>query len=254
MRQMMAALLDIASAMATAPGEGNHIGAILEGESGSLYIGAPIVWQGKGIKFSAHGVQTAVLSAWQQGETRLRALHGRDAALRVLSRKFLRETWNWSKLKIIHAADGPESYKTGAVTEIELGINGLKTDELKSRLMGEAQRGITLGKSDNNELINLAAEAASLAYAPYSKNYAGVAVRSKRGMVFQGRYAECGASIAGTLAIESALITMVLSGVGLGDITEVLLVETRGTVTQFSVTQKLLLAMGNIPFRFMMAT
>ncbi|HEU0117779.1 MAG TPA: cytidine deaminase, partial [Alphaproteobacteria bacterium] len=227
-RQIMVALLDIASALSTADGEGNHIGAVIEGETGGLYIGAPTIWQNKPLKFSAHGIQSGVMSAWQQGEMRLRSVMVETQPC-ACCRQFLRETWNWTKLKIIHAADGPGSWKTGAITEIPLSMDGLKADDLKGRLMGEAQRNITLSKADTSDLVNLAADAASMSYAPYSKNYAGVALRTKKGVIFQGRYAECSASIAGILAVEAALINMALSGIPMNEVTEAILVETRGT-------------------------
>jgi len=252
-REMMGALLDVAAAMGRMPGEGNHIGAVLEAESGAIYLGSPFAWQGTGLKFSMHGVQAAVLNAWHQGESRLRSLMVETPPC-ACCRQFLRETWNWNNIKIYQAGDGSESGKTGAFTEIPFAMNGLKLEGIKSRLMGEPQRGITLGKFETNELINLAAEAASYAYAPYSKNFAGVALKTKRGTVHLGRYAECSSSIVGVLAIESALISVVASGGSLSDVAEVILVETRGTVTQFSATQKLVMAMDNIPFRFMMAT
>ncbi|MFY9287518.1 MAG: cytidine deaminase [Alphaproteobacteria bacterium] len=252
-RQIMVLLLDVASALAQMPGEGNHIGAVLEGETDSLYIGAPITWQGKGAKFSAHGIQTAILSAWQFGEKRLRSMVVETPPC-ACCRQFVRETWNWNTLKIVHAPDGPESWAKGTVVDLPLSPTGLKLDDVKSRLMGEPQRGITLSKMEVSDMVNLAVESASLCYAPYSKNFAGIAVKTKKGMIFQGRYAECATSIAGILAIEAALINMFLCGVPYSDISEILLVETRGSVTQFSVTQKLATAMGSIPFRFMMAT
>jgi len=251
-REVMVLLLDVASAMAHVTGDGNHIGAILEAESGAMYVGAPVAWQGKGVKFSAHGVQTALMNAWHQDETKFRTLMVETPPC-ACCRQFLRETWDWGSIKIECAEDGPHSLKTGAIKEIEFDQKGLKIGGPKGRLMGEGKRGINIGKSDANELINKAAEAAAMSYAPYSKNFAGLALRTKRGSLHQGRYAECSASIAGVMAIESALINVVLSNESIADITDIVLIEMRGTVTQFSPTQKLAQALGGIPFRFLMA-
>ena len=252
-REIMVLLLDVASAMGQMPGADQHIGAIAEGNSGAIYIGAPFAWSGRGVKMVCHGVQSAVLNAWHQGETRLRHLMVETPPC-ACCRQFMRELWNWNSIKILHASEGPRSIEDGSILDLEFSVKGLKTGNVKARMMGEAQRAITLNKSEGNELINLAADAASHSYAPYSTNFAGVALRMKRGTVHMGRYAECGESVAGVLAIESAILNVILSGERVTDIIEILLVEARGTVTQFSTTQKLTQAMGNIPFRFMMTT
>ena len=77
-------------------------------------------------------------------------------------------------------------------------------------------------------------------------------LKTKNGTVHQGRYVEVGNSIAGLLAIEAALVNLSLTGEKIEDVRNILLVETRGTVTQFSATQQLATAMGNVPFRFKM--
>jgi cytidine deaminase len=252
-REISALLLGVASAMAQMPGDGNHIGAVAEGESGNLYVGAPYAWAGKGIKFSAHGVQTAVLNAWHQGEKRLSSLMVETPPC-ACCRQFLHELHNWNAIKLYVATEGPKSLKKGSVVEIEFSNVGLRGGGIKEELMNRPPRELALGKSDNNELINLAADAASKSYAPYSNNNAGIALRTKQGIVYQGRYVESKTSILGALAIETALLNLIMSGDKIENVKEILLVETRGMVTQFSATQKLTMAMGDIPFRFMMTT
>jgi cytidine deaminase len=252
-REIMVLLLGVASAMAQVTGNGDHIGAVVEGESGSLYVGAPYTWSTKEIKFSSHGVQTAVLNAWHQGEKKLTNLMV-EAPPCGCCRQFLRELYNWNTLKILHASDGPKSLQKASITEIPFTSAGLRVAGVKERLMDSIPRKLAIGKSDANELINFAAEAASEAYAPYSGNSAGIALKTKRGVIYQGRYVESKTSIAGLLAVETAILNVIMSGETIDNIKEILLVETRGMVTQFSATQKLATAMGNVPFRFMMTT
>lgn len=252
-REIMVPLLGVASAMAQIPGEGNHIGAVVEGESGNLYVGAPYAWAGPGIKFSAHGVQTAILSAVHHGEKKLKTIMVESAPC-ACCRQFLRELHAWQGIKILYASDGPKSLQKGAIADIEFSSVGLRLDGVKERLLDEYPRQLALSKSDNNDLINIAADAASKAYAPYSQNNAGVAVKTKSGVVYEGRYIESRISIVGVTAIESALFNMIMCGDKFENIKEILLVETRGMVTQFSATQKLATALGSLPFRFMMTT
>lgn len=252
-REIMVHLLGVASAMAQTTGEGTHIGAVAEGESGTLYVGMPYAWSGNGIKFSAHGVQTAVLNAWHQGEKNLKNIIV-EAPPCACCRQFLRELHNWNTIKIIHAVDGPKTLQNGALLDIPLDGAGLRVEGVKERLMDAKPRKLNLGKSEVNELMNLAAEAASLSYAPYSYNNAGVSIKTKRGVIHQGRYIESKTSIIGMLAIETALLNMIMSGDQIDNIKEIMLVETRGTVTQFSPTQRLAVAMGDVPFRFMMTS
>jgi cytidine deaminase len=153
------------------------------------------------------------------------------------------------------APGGDVAMKNGVLQELPLGVEGLRLDSLKARFLAEPKRAINLGASaGTGEMVNMATEGASLSYAPYSKNYAGIAMRTRRGTLHRGRYAEVGASIAGITAVEGAFADLALCGNKFSDVEDILLIETRGTVTQFSSTQKLALAMNNITFRFVMAT
>lgn len=252
-REVMVLLLDVASAMARVTGTGDHIGAIAETDSGSLFVGSPLSWKEAGIKFTSHGVKTAIMNAWHQGEKRIQQIMVETPPC-ACCRQFIRELTNWNTIKFVHALDGPKSLQKGSISDLQFSAAGIRTEGIKERLMDEAPRPLALAKSETNDLINLAAEAASLAYAPYSQNNAGIALRTKQGVVYQGRYVESKVSIVGSLAIETALLNLLMSGDSIGNVKEILLVETRGIVTQFSATQKLATAMGNVPFRFMMTT
>ncbi len=252
-REMMLMLLDVASSLAQTPVEGEHIGAVAEGQSGGLYLGAPLSWRGGEIRFSTHGVQAAVLNAWNQGELSVTSLMV-EVLPCACCRQFLRELKDWKTLKILQAVDGPLSLQKGEMKATGLGLEGLRADGIKAKLMGEPKRTMGVGKMSTNDLIKLAATSAAASYAPYSRNYAGVALRTRRGDMHHGCYVETRESVAGILAIEAALMDLVIGGGQPTDVNEIVLVETRGSVTQFAATQKLAMAMGNIPFRYMMAT
>jgi cytidine deaminase len=256
--EIMARMLDIGAALAqgVSPLDAGNISAVVETKEGGLYVGAPIMWRGQGVKFSVHAIQSAVLNAWYHGDTQIKRIMV-DAPPCVCCRQFLRETWEWNNLGIMvaSAGEGGVEMKNGAVRELPLAMDGLKLDSLKARFLGEPKRAITLSASaGTGEMVNVASEGASLSYAPYTKNYAGIALRTKRGTIHRGRAVEIGASMAGLTAVESAFADLALCGNQFADVDDILLIETKGTSTQFSATQKLATAMNNIKFRFVMAT
>jgi len=247
-REIMFMLLNAASLIAAERNESSFGSAVVEGGSGALYAGIPVSWKSKDIKFVAHGPQSAVLNAWHQGETEIRNIVT-ETPLCVCCRQFLREIWTWEKIEILLAESGFETLKKGSITEGKFDLRGLKLAGIKARLMNELRRNLTLGKPQDNEMTNIALNAASDSYVPYSHNYAGVAIKTKNGHVHQGRCLEIHDSIAGLLAIESGLINLILGGDTVSDVAEVHLVEKRSAVTQFSATQKLAMAM-DVPFYY----
>lgn len=248
--ETMLLLLEVAAAMAQAPVEGEHIGAVLEGDNGALYVGPPYAWEGPGVKFSIHGVQAAMLNAWTHGEKQPRNLMV-EVPPCACCRQFLRELWHWTTLRL-HLAPLPCRKET--IKEIAMSVEGLRSDGVQGRFMREARRVISLNTPPTEELVHAAVEAAAYSYAPYSRNYAGIALKTNHGSVHKGRYAEIAASTPGLLAIESAIIDLIMSGGKLDQIAEITLVETKGSVSQFTATQKLVQAIGNVPFRFLNAT
>jgi cytidine deaminase len=250
-REIMLLLLNFASIVAEIYGENSASSAIVEGESGGFYIGIPVAWKGKGIRFIAHGLQAAIMNAWHQGEKKIRSVITLTPPC-ACCRQFLREVWMWNKVTVYCAEDGLKAFKTGKIKEGILNQSGLQLESVKTKLLNEAKRSLKIAKSQNNELLNVALDAADWSYAPYSRNNAGVAVKTKFGLIYPGRCIEVRDSVTGFLAIESALINLVLSGELISNVSEIFLVEARGTITQFSATQKMAQAIGNIPFRFMM--
>lgn len=248
--EIMLHLLGIGSALAQTQVPGGAIGAVAEGGSGAFYVGSNIEWRGPGIKFSVHGAQAAVLSAWMAGETQLHHLMVETEPC-ACCRQFLRETWDWTNMKVLIVPDGPGSAGERTIKEIGLNLKGLRTDGLAANLLREPKQAPAV-VDDQRDLAKLAAASALLSYAPYSRNFAGVALRAKNGVIHHGRYAETRESIAGVMAIEAALINIALCGGQMTEVEDIVLVESKGMVTQFAATQQLAQRMGGIPFRFLM--
>ena len=251
--QIMASLLPLAAALSQGGEAADHVGAVVESISGGLFVGAPIVWKGGGVKFSLHGVQSAVMNAWRHGETQLRRVMV-EAGPCTCCRQFLRETWTWKSLKIVVAPGGRVQLVDGECRELPPANHGLRIEGLKGRFLGEPRRGLDTTSLGNDFLAMEAAEAAATSYSPYSKNYAGIVLRTKRDLHHVGRYVETSESIAGIMAVEAAMVDLVHCGGNISDVAEIVLVETRGSATQFSITQKLATALGSVPFRFFMVS
>ena len=247
--QLMASLLPLAASFSSGVDEVDSVGAVAETITGGLYLGAPVQWKGGGVKFGVHALQSAVLNAWQHGETQLSRVMTESVPC-ACCRQFLRETWSWGKVKLIVSDRGKVEMRDGLYTEALPSSVGLNLTGVKGRLLGEPRRGVDITSLGDDNLAIGAASAAACSYAPYTKNYAGVVIRTKQGGRFAGRYVECVETVAGIMAVESAIVEMIMCGGKISDIAEFVLVETRGTATQFSPTQKLATAMGGIPFRF----
>jgi cytidine deaminase len=249
---LMLKLLDVASSLAQGPEGERAAGAVAEGLRGGLYVGNPIAWKGEGVKFSVHAAQAALINAWHNSENQVKRLMLETPPC-PCCRQFMRETWIWKSLKIMVRPRSSIAKKdTALIQEQALNIDTLREEGIQSRLFGEPKRSIVLPKPDMGDCTIVAADAASYAYAPYSRNYAGVAIKTNRGTVHQGRYAEVVESIAGVSAIEAAIVDMALSGGQFTDITEIALVETKGSVSQFPGTHRLAQAMGGLPFNYVL--
>lgn len=251
---MMLALLDVAASLAHGVDKEKVSGAVVETLSGGLYIGTPVVWKGQGVRFSLHSVQTAMMNAWHSGENQIKRVL-LDSPPCPCCRQFIRENWAWKGMKIMLRPKHVLAKRDATlILETPLSTDMLREEGIKTRMMGEPKRSIPLAKPETNELVLQAVDAASHSYAPYSTNYSGVALRTKRGTVHVGRYAETVESVAGVSPIEAALANLVLCGGQITDVAEIVLVETKGTASQFPSTNKVATAMGGIPFKYFLAT
>jgi cytidine deaminase len=80
----------------------------------------------------------------------------------------------------------------------------------------------------DDELAGAALDAANISYAPYSKSFAGVAVRTSDGTVAAGAYAENAAFNPSMSPLEVALSQLNLAGRAFDGITEAVLVGVDG--------------------------
>jgi cytidine deaminase len=96
---------------------------------------------------------------------------------------------------------------------------------IEAALMAPVDHGLRIDEAD--ELAQAALRAANLSYAPYSRSYAGVALRVRDGRIFFGPYAENAAFNPSMEPLQVALSALNLAGGSFADVEEAVLVQAK---------------------------
>jgi len=225
-------LLPIVQTYSYSPLSRYRVGAVVRGTSGSLYLGTNIEVPGQILGFAVHGEQCAVANAFTHGESGLTSL-AVTAAPCGHCRQFLNELPNSADLKILVKGKAPTTL--GALLPASFGPGDLKVAD---RLFKGRKIDLRLTLPPADELCGLALEAASRAYAPYTKALSGVALSSSSGTSYQGSYIESAAYNPSLSPLQMALAGLILSSERPAHITSVVLVELENaTISQWSATQ-----------------
>ncbi len=228
----MVDLLPIVQTYSFSPLSRYRVGAVVRGTSGSLYLGTNIEVPGQILGFAVHGEQCAVANAFTHGEGGLTSL-AVTAAPCGHCRQFLNELSNSADLKIVVKGKAPTTL--GALLPASFGPSDLKVTE---RLFKGKKVDLRLTMPSSDELGGLALEAASRAYAPYTKALSGVALISSSGASYQGSYIESAAYNPSLSPMQTALACLILSSERPSHITSVVLVELENaSISQWSATQ-----------------
>ncbi|HEV7237612.1 MAG TPA: cytidine deaminase [Thermoanaerobaculia bacterium] len=235
-------LLPQAAAFAKPPISNFEVGAIAQGRSGKLYFGANVEFAGEALSFTVHAEQSAVVNAWMGGETGIDVV-ATSAAPCGYCRQFLNELVTASELVIVMPGDErklsdllPHSFGPR-----DLGVTG--------GLLAPAANALAIDEDD--ELARAALVAANMSYAPYSKAYAGVALRTNGGKIVSAPYAENAAFNPSLSPLEAALSQLNMTGGVWSDIAEVALVQAEAMHT--SATRTVLGAISSAPLRVIQA-
>jgi cytidine deaminase len=176
-----ASLLAEAAQYARPPISNFRVGSVARGTSGKLYHGANVELAQQALSFTVHAEQSAVVNAWLNGETGIDVI-ATSAAPCGYCRQFLNELTTAPQLEVffngaLHPLSKilPESFGPR-----DLGITG--------GLMQQEDHGLVADTSDALDLAAL--DAANRSYAPYSKSFGGVALRTASGRIVAGPYAE----------------------------------------------------------------
>jgi len=249
LEQLMLALLPVAAAHAHPSISNFFVGAMALGMPpatadrgpGSLYLGANMEFAREALPFTIHAEQSAINNAWLHGEHGVRML-AVTAAPCGSCRQFLKElTTAEHELQIVLKKSTDGSYSTEPLADLlprafgpgDLGITG--------GLMQPEDHGLVLDGAD--AVVRAALAAANACYAPYTKAFAGVALRGADGRIYAGRYSENAAFNPSLLPCLSALAFMRMQlGVAADlKITEAVLVEASSERTSQRETTRLLL-------------
>lgn len=191
------ALLPLAATFSRAPISGYNVGAVAVGQSGQIYLGANLEFEGVSLNATLHAEQSAVVNAWMHGEKAINALHI-SASPCGHCRQFLRELSNTESLDICIQ---------GRVDS----INRLLPDAFGDTpakghgLMDGAPCALQATQAETDPAKTQAIEAAQQSYAPYSHSPEGFVLECSDGQTFTGRSAE---SVAFNPSISAALVAL----------------------------------------------
>ncbi len=213
-------LISLARVYAAAPISNFHVGAVAVGLSGAMYFGNNMEFPGQALSFSVHAEQAATMNAWMHGETGLRAI-AITAPPCGYCRQFLNELATADDLEILLRDAPPTPLRVllpEAFGPTDLGM--------ELRLMDESVQPLRLATPSDDKVVLAALAAASTSYAPYSGNYAGVAIESAKDVIVSGRYAENAAYNPSMSPLAAALVLYNFANQDLRRIKRAVLVQT----------------------------
>jgi cytidine deaminase len=220
------------------------VGAVARGVSGNLYFGANYEFPGQALSFTVHAEQAATMHAISFGETGIDLL-AVSAAPCGYCRQFLNELTTAFTLQITLPNTPTSSLKSllpNAFGPTDLGI--------AAALMSPQSHNMTLDPPID-DVTNAALNAANTSYAPYSRSYAGVALKTADGSIYAGSVAENAAFNPSMSPLEAAIVPLTINGgKTYGDIVDAVLVQAAGSkACQIDATRNVLVTITNVPLR-----
>jgi cytidine deaminase len=220
------------------------VGAVMEGASGALYAGANFEYPGETLAFTVHGEGAAATNAWLHDDTGIVSVAVGGVPCGYC-RQFLSEFVAPEKFTI-WMPDGTgltlASQMPNAFVPSVLGVTTTPFDD---------RRSLALIDATDDPLLTAALRAAERSHAPYSRTFAGVALRLRDGSVVTGRSAENVAFNPGMPPLQAALITLRLHGRVYNDIVAAALVETTdGKASVHTATRAVLAAISAAPLAY----
>lgn len=236
---LMTRLLAAAAEFARPPISKYRVGAVARGITyGNLYFGANLEFTGEALSYTVHAEQSAVANAWSHGEEGV-DLVATSAPPCGYCRQFLNELTTASQLGIV-TTEG-----TTPLAELLPGSFGPGDLGVPAGLMAIVDHGLTIDADDT--LARMALAAANLSHAPYSKSFAGVAIRTSAGLTASGPYGENAAFNPSLSPLQAALSNLNLRGGRFEEIEDAVLVHVDGL--HLSATRAVLGAVCRAPLR-----
>jgi cytidine deaminase len=243
--ELMLALIPDAQKFALPPISDFFVGAVALGTSGSLYFGANFEFVGQALSFTVHGEQAATANAIAHGEVGMQML-AVSAAPCGYCRQFLYELTTASTLLVLLPKTPP-----ALLTSLIPDAFGPADLNVTAALMSPQSHGLTLSPGTDDPVVEAALEAANASYAPYTFDYAGVALKTRDGGIFTGSVAENAAFNPSMSPLEAAVVNLVISGgKSYGDIVDAVLVEMADSkASQAAATRAVLETISKVTLR-----
>jgi cytidine deaminase len=223
------------------------VGAVLEGASGALYAGANFEYPGESLAFTVHGEGAATTNAWLHDETGIVSIAVGGVPCGYC-RQFLGEFVAPERFTI-WMPDGTghtlASQMPNAFLPAVLGVTVAPFAE---------HHALALDVPSDDPLVRAALHAATRSHAPYSRTFAGIALRLADGTIIEGRSSENVAFNPGMPPLEAALIALRLRGRTYAEITAAALVETAGKASTRGATRAVLAAVSSAPLAYARAS
>jgi len=241
--QLMNRLRPWARRFADPPISHFFVGAIMEGASGALYAGSNFEFPGETLAFTVHGEGAATTNAWLHDEAGIVSIAVGGVPCGYC-RQFLSEFVAPEALTIWMPDGTPLSLASQMPNPFLPSVLGVVTSPFAER------HALSLVEPHDDPLVAGALRAASRAHAPYSKTFAGVALRLKDGTMILGRSAENVAFNPGMPPLQAALIALRLAGRTYAEIDRAALVETAGRAGMHTATRAVLATISRAPLTY----
>ena len=231
-QQLCRDLIPLAQYYSLAPISNYHVGAVVLGNTGAIYLGANMEFKGVALGQSIHAEQSAISNAWSHQESQI-ILLAVSAPPCGHCRQFINELESASQIKVLVADKPVEAFST--LLPQPFGPDELGIDE---RLMMTVNNSLITEHEDS--LIQHALQATNISYSPYTNSPSGISLQTSTA-IYVGSYAENCAYNPSLSPLQAALIALHLAGDNMIDIKRGVLTESNDTlVSQYQTSLNLL--------------
>lgn len=235
LEQFMISMLPVARLYSVPATSAFTVGAVCEGASGNIYLGANLEIANAPLGFTIHAEQSAIDNALAHGEKAVLRLAVTSAPCGHC-RQFLNELTTASTLEVL--VDGKPNTTLATLLPDSFGPADLG---VKGALFGQSEIHLALMSGTGDALVQAALRAATRSYSPYTLSYSGVALQLKDKTIVEGSYVESAAYNPSLPPIISAINRLRFSGHQPSDISGAVLIElAESKISQQGITRLLL--------------
>lgn len=245
---LMLRLLPMARLYSATAISGFQVGAVAKAwmsdndEELALFLGANLEFPAQTLIQAIHAEQSAIINAWLQGAKQIESI-AVTAAPCGYCRQFLRELEGGQDLKILIDDRDVSSVKQHNLSDLLPAAFGPHDLGSATGLMSSTAPSVDLklASAASDPLVLKAMAAAQKSYAPYTRNFAGCAIKTAAGKIYTGRYAENAAFNPSLSALHTAIIRLNMDQPGtVPNVRRAVLVEKPTSISQRAACELLL--------------